>query len=247
MPLRTSKIKIDETTVKSVSEFLAIINGIPELSDYAIFRGQEIDKPLIPKIGRIKLKKDFTITEEEMINDFKRLSRPFITKIPTNDWEWLALAQHHGMATRLLDWTTNPLAAMWFAVSKPIKNGNGVLWLLDVPEEYVLKANDTNTRNPFEEKITLIFQPHISSNRISAQNSWFTVHHYSEKFEKFVQFEWNKKYRNYLKKFIITKESFCNIRADLDRLGINRLSLFPDIDGAACYSEWLNSFLEDET
>ena len=117
---------------------------------------------------------------------------------------------------------------------------------MNVPEEYVLKANDTETKDPFEEKVTLIFQPHILSNRISAQNGWFTVHTYSERLNKFIQFEWNRKYHDYLKKYKIPKDSFCDIRADLDRLGINRLSLFPDLDGAACYSEWINCFLDDE-
>jgi hypothetical protein len=61
-----------------------------------------------------------------MLADFKRRARPFLDPLPGNDFEWMFVAQHHGVPTRLLDWTTNALVALYFAVSgAPNIEGDG--------------------------------------------------------------------------------------------------------------------------
>ncbi|MBL0147107.1 MAG: hypothetical protein IPP48_16750 [Chitinophagaceae bacterium] len=100
--------------------------------------------------------------------------------------------------------------------------------------------------NPYEGERTKIFQPELSSVRIQSQNGWFTVHKYINESKKFLPFQKNSRYKRYLQKIIVPAEHFYKLRFQLDRMGVNRLSLFPDLDGAADYSEWLNSFLEDE-
>jgi hypothetical protein len=83
-----------------------------------IFRGvaDAHGHKLVPKIGRDPDVYDSQV-EKVIFANFKRRARQYVTTDRMSDWELLALAQHHGLPTRLLDWTTNPLVAAYFAVT----------------------------------------------------------------------------------------------------------------------------------
>lgn len=231
-----------EYNVKSFNEYLDIILKIPA-EQFALFRGQPIDKTLLPKIARYNVP-DVEHIEREMLEEFRRRSLHILESQPGSLWDWMALAQHHGMATRLLDWSENPLIALWFSMStgSEVWTEYSVVWGFHVPKNDIVNADEG--LDPFEGGATKVFKPNHIIRRISAQFAWFTIHKQNEE-KKFVPFEKNEEYSSRLFKIIIQKSCFAECRKRLHSFGINSAMMYPDIDGLAKHVEWL--FLGKDT
>ena len=202
-----------------------------------LFRGQNTDKPLLPKIARWaeyhSIGSDrLTEIERQMLDRFKRESVPLLRGLqPRTNWDWLSIAQHQGLPTRLLDWTANALAGLWFAVAEepPEPTTQGVLWILEVDPEN--ETSPSKQDNIFKLERTYVFQPFHIDQRIVAQSAWFSVHRYVEERGNFVPLDKNKNFKSSLSRYAIPLDRFDDLRRELRLAGVTRATMFPDLSG----------------
>jgi hypothetical protein len=233
--------------ITSVSDFIGKVEVFAKHGDEVFFRGQREDKPLLPRIARTprRFPVDFGTAEQEKLRMLRQRALPLLTIKPETEWDWLALAQHHGISTRLLDWTTNPLAAHWFAVEKPANRGApGVVWMLR-PSKPMLSAVD-QARSPFKIKRTVVFKPNHLAARIVSQAGLFTAHAHNKHKDSFTPLEKDPNYSRQMRKIEVPSGVFADVRAYLDRLGQSAGTIYGGLDGMCGNIEWLRTFLDDE-
>lgn len=112
--------------IETLEEYLQTVrNELPDGRKY--FRGQtksvSAGYHLKPSIGRYdhlldKGVRELEDMEREVLGVFSNHLMAHLQHLPRSEWEALAIAQHHGLPTRFMDWTTNPLVALYFAVRK---------------------------------------------------------------------------------------------------------------------------------
>jgi hypothetical protein len=210
------------------------------------FRGQsDGSKPPRPSVFRKSRK------EQDLTTFFIQRAAMYTNKLlPRSSAQWLSLMQHVGLPTRLLDWTESALAALYFAVA-PEEDHDGAVWLLD-PIELNKLSNIVNLpssdSDPVKRSYELAFGGNSPSNppnfpiavspthvhiRMAVQRGRFTIH--GEDQRSFVEQFKNHPFSDdgRLVKLIIQSAARKGIKQDLDLLGINHATLFPDLDGLA--------------
>jgi hypothetical protein len=238
--------------ITNVSQFLNLLN-YPVYSAVNSFRGQANHKwRLSPSIERFISNDAPHIVDSRIYNwqslehilfeQFNQYSVPFMKSNDRNisDIDWLVHLQHHGMPTRLLDITSNPLCALFFAVENSRDDGvDGAVFFFCVHSTPMYELDsvvqeEENIANYFH-----CFYPRHINERISAQSGGFLLFPRPEKFDPF--YELVTEDNEYVftpdpnfdikSKIRIPKEYKQKIRRDLARLGVSTRTIFPGLDG----------------
>jgi len=234
-----TEIKV-ESIIETISEFFVFLRKYTDKTNKnRIFRGaHSLEYELIPSIGRLKKKDEKKLNtgdEAEILDDFKKMAYPYIKDYNFSELELLSFGRHHGLPTRLLDWTRNPLVALYFAVEKPFPKND------KIEDEYsciYIYESETFIEseepfNPFTITSFKYYIPKYLDKRIIAQAGLFIV--LDDPYTPWKQ--------DGLKKVLIHKKIRSDIKQILNRMGINASTLFPDLDGIAKYVEWWHSSL----
>jgi hypothetical protein len=226
--------------------------------DSGVYRGdRDARSPLLTsldKLGGASSPHSKADLEEHILRNFIRYSRPYFAQPPVNDWEVLVAAQHHGLPTRLLDWTYSPLVAAHFATIGGDPKSDRVVWRLDwksvhrsfglaelalliqdlegiLGEERPLTPWTLFSASKEVREFACMLEPPSLNARIVAQSSTFTL--CSDKRQSFDRFLESHGLGTALTKLIIPASETARFRDQLDLVSVDERRLFPDLDGVA--------------
>jgi hypothetical protein len=234
--LNVGQNKMKTHVIESLGQYVDLIQS--EFAYGHLYRGvgDEANHRLIPSLGRClekfesegKNKDDLLKEEANAFRVFCLEGRSSIDHEPASEWEWLAIAQHHGLPTRLMDWTFSSSVALFFSLWSQIE-ADAAVYVMDRAVK-CMSVNQTKKESPFSYSNFASYLPAHVSPRIRAQSGVFTLHPDPTlpPPEKLL-----------LAKIIIPQEVRRSTLHGLNLSGFNRKVLFPDTDGLAQWLAWM--------
>ena len=213
-------------------------------SNYA-FRGRPLaGEQLTTSLAR--LGGNTEAIERPLLRHFRKYAARDAVPVDST-WNWLALAQHHGLPTRLLDWTYSPYVALHFATARP--EGDGAVWMVDYVRAHerapkkLREQLERESANVFTTEMigavakdfddladlgefVVFVEPPSFDERIVNQYALFSL---SSQPDLALD-------RDLLHKIVIPAELKWEVRDKLDQANITERVLFPGLDGL---SRWL--------
>ncbi len=194
--------------------------------------------------------------EYHLLRNFSKYAEVPWTGNNASDWRWLTIAQHHGLPTRLLDWTYSPFVAAHFATADTDRfDRDGAIWFADyvkinkmlpsqLSDELIFHGANAFTLEMLEhalvnikgfddlgDDLALFFEPPSIDGRIVNQFAFFSVMSSSTaRLDR-----WLARNPDIYGRIIIPRELKWEIRDKLDQANITERTLFPGLDGLASW------------
>ena len=218
----------------TAEEIVQAVTKLSEAMSRPVYRGQaNVDwEPQSGAVRRLRNSygDDFPTEENQLrslVNQYHKenliIPMAVIDGDDLNDLQRLSILQHHGAATGLLDFTENPLLALWFAC-KEEPDKDATIFVLDIGDPLVARNSRalTNNSNPFDAGIFVMYHEpdHALGARIIAQQSVFVV------CNPFLP-------NRHLKSVLVPQKIKGPMWDYLTRLGLSEATLFADIPGLA--------------
>jgi hypothetical protein len=227
--------------------FLELVTH-PPYSHWA-FRGERDERwPLYSSLSRYLQNSGvapaaWSQQEARILRIFKRKAHQFLDKPPDwdDDFQWLALMQHHGAPTRLIDFTWSPYVAAFFALERTLCDG--VVWAMNPARVDSSRApapvrTDPRVKGNFQRyflkgsrRFIWMGEPYTMNRRLIAQSGTFAVPGVLDVAIEDTLSDADQE--NILAKCVLTHAVREVGMRELYRMNITYATLFPDLDGLA--------------
>ena len=227
-------------------------------SDFA-YRGEgDAARDLMTSLAR--LGGDYARLESHLLRNFRRYARR--QAVPEDTvWNWLAVGKHHGLPTRLLDWSHSPYVALHFATCDVEERDlDAVVWMVDyvrahelLPERLrQLLADEGSNVFTVEmlgdvaaslseldglagDDVVVFFEPPSLDDRIVNQYALFSLMSSAN-----AQLdEWLREHPDLYERIVVPADLKWEVRDKLDQANVTERVLFPGLDGL---SAWLTRY-----
>jgi hypothetical protein len=223
--------------IKRIKDWQGLSTALSHFSEFNghdwLFRGVTDEaRDLTPKVGRPREKSSrsgkvtpYSLRDEQaVLQAFRQHARPFFQGDHT-PIEWMAIAQHFGVPTRLLDWSDSLLAAAWFAVQEPRTAGcNGAIWVTRAQ----LPLDPDYSDDPFDLDAIHVYRPPHISPRMASQGSVLML----------CPTPTNSVQPTPLHKIVIDGRQRFHLRKRLDACGVNERTIYADLAGVGQHLAW---------